>query len=106
LTTNILDLQLCQTLENIFDDGNTLFPSTIIKTKEDIADSYQVFRSLRRSSTTRALEQNISESDIYTVNRWHNVDQAQGNRPSRQMHQHYAQPQLQVAPYVRYTHAM
>jgi hypothetical protein len=62
---------------------------------------HQVFRSFRRSSDTRAIEMNVSKTDIEIVNRWHAVEAAKGNRPNFPMHQHYAQ-----LAFLRYTGAM
>jgi hypothetical protein len=106
LTTAKLDLLLVTILEELHDTNIELFPSSLRQNKEDLGTPYQVFRSLRRASDTRALEKNISKTDIEVVNRWHSVEQAKGNRPSRPMHQHYAQAELLVAPFVRYTTAM
>jgi hypothetical protein len=106
LTTNHLDFLLIVILEELFDEQITLFPMSVRTSKDDLGTVYQVFRSLHRASDTRALEQNVSKTDIEIVNRWHGVEQAKGNRPYRQMHQHYAQAELLVAPYVRYTKSM
>jgi hypothetical protein len=105
LSTKVLDEQLVELLEEIFDDTPKLFP-TSIQNKDEIHPSYQVFRSLRRSSDTRAIEQNVSKSDIDIVNRWHTVEAAKGNRPNLPMAQHYAQVELLLKPFLRYTSAM
>jgi hypothetical protein len=91
LTTSELDNRLVAVLEDFFDNQPNLFPSHIRAKRDEIGTSYQVFRSLRRASDTRALEKNISKTDIELVNRWHTLEKSQGNRPQRPMHQHYAQ---------------
>lgn len=106
LHTKELDIKLASVLEEIYENKRNLFPSNIIQKRDDIANVYQVFRSLRRASNTRAIEQNVSETDIYTVNRWHSIETSRGNKSSRPMHHHYAQAHLQVQPYLRYTIAM
>jgi hypothetical protein len=105
-TSNELDSRLVLLLEDIFEAKPNLFPSHIRANRDEIGTSYQVFRSLRRASDTRALEQNVSKTDIELINRWHNIEKSQGNRPQRPMHQHYAQVDLLLKPYLRYTRAM
>jgi hypothetical protein len=106
LSTQHLDFRLVSTLEEIFDSEPELFPAKIRLNKEEIGTSYQVFRSLRRASDTRAIEQNVLKTDIDMINRWHSIEQSKGNRPFRPMYQHYAQVELLVKPYIRYTSAM
>jgi hypothetical protein len=105
-TTGHLDFRLVSVLEEIFDENIELFPSNIRANKDELGNSYQVFRTLRRSSDTRAIEQNVSRNDIDTVNRWHGTEQASGNRPHRPMYQHYAQVDLLTKPFLRYTRSM
>jgi hypothetical protein len=106
LTTGYLDFKLVSLLEEVHDEAPHLFPSNIKTNKDEIGNCYQVFRSLRRSSDTRAIEKNISRNDIDTVNRWHGTEQAMGSRPYRPMYQHYAQVDLLIKPFLRYTSAM
>lgn len=105
LTTEALDRLLVEILEEIYEDLPALFPPSI-QDKDDISDHYQVYRTLRRSSDTRALEQEVRESDIDIVNRWQTVEKAKGNRPTLQMKYHYAQVELLLEPFLRYTLAM
>lgn len=105
LTTEALDKMLCEVLEDLFDEKPSLFPPSVTN-QEEISDFYQVYRSIRRSSDTRALEQKVSASDIDIVNRWQKVEKAQGNRPALQMKYHYAQVEILLEPFLRYTFAM
>jgi hypothetical protein len=100
-----LDEQFIEVLEEIYEMNNVLFPPSI-STKDEIASSYSVFRSPRRSSDTRALENNVSSTDIGLVNRWHLMEKSQGGKSSLPMYQHYAQIELLVEPFKRYTRAM
>jgi hypothetical protein len=104
-TTDHLDKLLAEILEEIFDDIPSLFPPSI-KSRDEISDCYQVYRSIRRSSDSRALEQKVNESDIDIVNRWQQIEKAQGNRPTFQMKYHYAQVEILLEPFLRYTWAM
>jgi hypothetical protein len=104
-TTHALDDMLTELLEEIYDANPRLFPISVTS-REDISGNYQVFRTYRRSSDTRALEQQISATDIDIVNRWHKMEQAKGSRPAFQMKEHYAQAELLLQPFLRYTTAM
>lgn len=105
LTTDALDKMLVDILEELFDYKHTLFPASV-ETKDDIVDMYQVYRSIRRSSDTRAIEKKVKDSDIDIVNRWQKAEKAQGNRPAFQMKQHYASVEILLEPFLRYTYAM
>jgi hypothetical protein len=106
MTTSFLDVKLAIILEEIFDCQPELFPTTLRTNKDELGNAYQVYRTLRRSPDTRAIEQNVSKVDIETINRWHGTERAAGNRPNRAMYQHYAQVDLLIKPYIRYTKAM
>jgi hypothetical protein len=105
LSTKVLDETLIEVLEEIYDEDSKQYPMSI-QSKDDLHTAYQVFQSLRRSSDTRAIEQNLSRSDTDVVNRWHIFEAAKGSRPNLAMHQHYAQADLLLKPFLRYTKAM
>jgi len=92
-------------LTEIFETDKHLFPITITS-KSQIRDSYQCFRSFRRSSDTRAIQKKVDTKDIDVVNRWRTVEEAQGRRPSRAMRNHYAQLDQLLDPFLRYTFEM
>jgi len=100
-----IDDMLHEALTSIFQNDSTLFPIQIDK-EEKIYTNYQCFRSFRRTSDTRAIEEGVSTTDINIVNRWKTVEDAKGKKPSRSMHLHYAQLELLVAPFLRYTSKM
>ena len=100
-----LDDMLHDVLVDLFDLKRNLFPEDI-KTVEEIRKFYQCFRSFRRASDTRALEVKVSTPDIDIVNRWRKVEAAEGRRPGFDMKQHYAQFDLLLKPFLRYTSAM
>ena len=104
-TSREVDDFLHQVLHEIFAEQPELFPPDITNIDE-ITKHYQSFRTFRRSSDTRALERNISSNDIDVVNRWKTVEEAQGKRPDRSMKQYYAQIELLICPFLRYTHQM
>jgi hypothetical protein len=105
LNSSAIDQGMHEVLEDLFVSHRHLFPSSITS-KEDVLSSYHAFRSFRRSSDTRALNQGVRRDDIDLVNRWHQVEKAGGNRPSFDMRHHYAQYELLVDPFLRYTSSM
>ena len=105
LTHRALNDSLLEVLEDLSDTHRELFPASI-PDKEMLRKRVQVYRTLRRTSDTRALEQKVSQSDIDVVNRWKALERADRNRPHRPMRQHYAELELLIGPFLRYTLAM
>jgi hypothetical protein len=105
LPTRAIDDMLHEVLFDLFESERDLFPKGI-GSKDDLQKMFQAFRSFRRTSDTRALNQKVDKIDIEIVNRWHTIDQAKGSRGSMPMHQHYAQVSQLLEPYLRYTGAM
>jgi hypothetical protein len=87
------------------DHDPTLFPSHI-GSHGDIQTKYQVYRSFRRASDSRAISKEVALADIRVVNRWQKVEKAKGQRPSYDMTQHYAQIDLLIDCFLRYTKVM
>ena len=100
-----LDKMLHELLSHLFTTNKELFPEDI-KSQDDVRKFYQCFRSFRRTSDTRAMEQKVSSADIDIVNRWRKVEAGAGRRPGYTMQQHYAQLDLLLKPFLRYTSAM
>ena len=67
LSVSKLDETLHSYLIRLFREDHE-FPLEV-KSEEDIEDRFSVFRSLRRASDTRALNQNVTTNDIDVVNR-------------------------------------
>ena len=105
VSSSDLDGLLFSLLEDLFEEQNVLFPPEI-KTILDIKERYHSSRTWRRTADTRVIETNVSDKDIDVVNRWKQVESAKGKRPNQPMKQHYAQVELLLAPFKRYTHAM
>ena len=104
-STRALDDCLHEILEELFDLNRELFPP-VITTKEELKKRYQVFRTFRRTSDSRALEEKVGSDDIDVVNRWKSVERAKGARPTRTMRQHYADLSLLLKPFLRHTGSM
>ena len=105
LSTRALDDMLSEVLKQVHAERPNLFPLNIDE-PEKIPSSYQCFRTFRRTSTTRAVEQNVSTSDINVVNKWATKQAAQGKPIRSTMHEHYTQFDLLVEPFLRYTQQM
>jgi hypothetical protein len=105
LTHRSMNDLLLDILEELFDSHKELFPASI-PDKETLRMRIQVYRTLQRTSDTRALEMKVGRNDIDVVNRWKTLEQADGNRPHRPMRQHYAELELLIGPFLRYTKAM
>ena len=105
LSTHCINGCLLDILEELFDTTPGLFPADVTS-KDELSKHYQVFRTLRKTSDTQAIEMKVSKIDINVVNRWSSVENAQGKKVSLPMHQHYAQLELLLKPFLRYTWAM
>jgi len=104
-STKSIDDMLHEALTVIFQENMSLFPIHIDK-PEKISQHYQCFRTFRRSSDTRAIEMGVSATDTNIVNRWKSIENAKGKKPNRAMHLHYAQLELLLGPFLRYTSKM
>jgi hypothetical protein len=103
LSRDIDDL-LHEVLEDLHGSARALFPPDV--ELEDLRKSYQAFRTFRKTSDTRAIEEGVSSDDIDTVNRWKKDEAAGGRRPGRVMRHRYAQFDELLKPFLRYTRAM
>ena len=92
-------------LVKIFQEHKHLFPPEIIS-EEEVITGYQCFRTFRRISNTRAMEEKISSTDIDIINRWKKVEAAKGKRANLPMKHHYAEISILLGPFMRYTKAM
>ena len=105
LSTKTLDDMLHEVLREAYSENPTLFPISV-DNEEKILSNYQSFRTLRRTSTTRAVEKNVSISDINIVNKWATKESVRGKQPKTSMHEHYTQFDLLIEPFLRYTKQM
>jgi hypothetical protein len=106
LSHQSLNNLLLEILEDLFDSHRELFLASITD-KETLRKKVQVYKTLRHTSDTRAINKKVLKSDINIVNRWKSVERADGNRPHRPMRQHYAElEELLFGPFLRYTWAM
>ena len=95
-----------ETMEELFVSRPDLFPKKI-RVLEDIQENFDVFRSLRRGSDTRATELKVDKLDIDVVNRWRSKEAAETRKPHhKSMSSYYAELEMLLDPFLRYTEAM
>ena len=104
LSTKELDRMMHEVLVDLYAIDRSLFPPSI-DTPETIIESYKCFRTFRRTSDTRALDEKVDQTDIDIVNKWEHMGLTK-RKTSQPMRQHYAQFELLVKPFIRYTYAM
>ena len=102
-------------LESLYLRDPSLFPIDIVKKitsekdlKEQFSSWYACYRSFRRTSDSRALDKKneMEKEDVDIVNRWKTIEASKGKRPNLPMKQHYADLQVLLQPFLRYTKAM
>ena len=77
-----LNNEFHEALEKVQNDETNTIPSDV-----DVRKSFNVHRSFRRGTTTRAKEMNVPESIIELNNRWRKVQGKQGGLPRLPMSQ-------------------
>jgi hypothetical protein len=103
-TSEMNDLFL-ESLVEIHDRSPELFGYNI-ESSADLQDKFNVFRSFRRGSESRAVGMKVSEADRYVVNRWKRKESAGSNRVGHSIDQHYVDVALVNESFLRYTGAM
>ena len=96
---------LWATLEEIYFEDPDSFPKDI-RSVDDIQTHINIYRSLRRSSNSRAISKGVKKTDIDIVERWRNEDGSKGKAPSEAMHIGYAEQELLNECFERYTRCM
>ena len=92
-------------LVEMFDENPRLF-GLDIKEASDLSDKYNVFRSFRRGSESRAVAMKVSEADRYVANRWKKKETAGSNKVSHAIDQIYVDVALVKDAFLRHTEAM
>jgi len=104
-TSHTIDEMMGEILVDIFRKIPTLFDIRI-KSSKQVTDNFKSYRSFRRSSDTRALNMKVNSYDIDVINRWSTVEKAQGRKAGLAMKHHYAEVNVLLGPFIRYTKAM
>ncbi|KAI2504187.1 hypothetical protein MHU86_10301 [Fragilaria crotonensis] len=105
LTTSEMNELFLQVLGEIYEEHPGLF-GIDIDDAGDLPDKFNVFRSFRRGSESRAVAMKVSEADRYVVNRWKKKEAAGSNKTSHAIDQHYVDINLVKEAFMRYTDAM
>jgi hypothetical protein len=92
-------------LIEVFEDSPRLF-GLDIKEASDLSEKFNVFRSFRRGSESRAVAMKVSEAERYIVNRSKKKETAGANRVAHAIDQHYVDVALVKDAFLRYTEAM
>lgn len=104
-TTAEMNELFLEVLGEVYDSRADLFGFDI-NNVGDLTDKFNVFRSFRRGSESRAVAMKVSEADRYVVNRWKKKESAGGNRVGHSIDQHYVDVALVNSSFLRYTEAM
>jgi len=75
----------------------------LIEQKIDVTEWFSIFRSLRRGSTARAGELDISENVTNLHNRWRSTEYLKGSRTTSNMRQYYTSLRLTRKVRLKYT---
>ena len=100
-----IDEMMTDVLKEIYQKDKTLF-DVRIKDLKGIEDNFKCYRTFRRSSDTRAINQKVSDVDIDVIHRWSTVEQSKGKKTGLTMKHHYAELNLLLSPFLRYTESM
>ena len=104
-TTSDMNALFLEVLSDIYEDNPKLFGLDISEVG-DLADKFNVFRSFRRGSESRAVAMKVSEADRYVVNRWKKKESAGTGKVSHAIDQHYVDVTMVKESFLRYTTAM
>jgi hypothetical protein len=103
-TADMNDLFL-EILTDIYEEHPKLFGADIAGAG-DLQDKFNVFRSFRRGSESRAVAMKVSEADRYVVNRWKKKESAGTGNVAHTIDQHYVDINMVKESFLRYTTAM
>jgi hypothetical protein len=92
-------------LTDIYEEHPKLFGADIAGAG-DLQDKFNVFRSFRRGSESRAVAMKVSEADRYVVNRWKKKESAGTGNVAHTIDQHYVDINMVKESFLRYTTAM
>jgi hypothetical protein len=104
-TSSYMNETMHEVLLSVLDTHPDLFPHSL-RSEEGILERYDVARSFRRGSQSRAMDKRVSETDRYLVNRWKKKEGAGGKNPNHPIDHHYCDVRQATASFLRYTQAM
>jgi len=92
-------------LESVYEDVPDLFPK-MIEERRDIRENINIFRTLRRSSNSRATSMGVKKTDVAIVCRWSSEENSKTGAPSEAMQIAYTEQYLMDNCFRRYTLSM
>ena len=92
-------------LVEIYEENPRMF-GLDVNDASDLPEKFNVFRSFRRQSESRAVAMRVSEANRYVANRWKKKETAGANRVAHAIDQHYVDVALVKDAFLRYTEAM
>jgi hypothetical protein len=104
-TTGEMNDLFLEVLTDLFEVRRDLF-EVDVKSVGDLQEKYNVFRSFRRGSESRAVAKGVSEADRYVVHRWKRKENSGNNKVSHPIDQLYVDISLVKDSFLRYTQAM
>ena len=104
-TTAEMNDMFHEVLMEIFDEERNLF-AVDIRSPADLVEKYNVFRSFRRGSESRAVSANVSEGDRFMVNRWRKKEKSGTSKIALSIDHQYVDVSLAKDPFLRYTRSM
>ena len=88
-------------LERVRSLDDSLLPHTL-----DICEDFNIYRSLRRGSTARAMDTKVPKSAIDLHNRWRTTENTKGQRVGTSMSDYYTDLRLTINLRLQYTKAL
>jgi len=101
LQSSWIEMEILDRLHSIQSARPDLIPRDL-----NVYEEYGISRSFRRGATTHARNQKVSEGDINLINRWRQVEGAQGRRPKLRMQDHYSEIRQMVPSLLRFSLAL
>ena len=78
----------------------------LIPPSVNVVEEYGIFRSFRRGSLSHARNMGVEGPDLDIINRWRQVENAQGKKPAMRMRDHYSEIRLMLPTLLRYSKAL
>jgi hypothetical protein len=104
-TTADMNEAFLELMCEIYEENPKLFGLDVTSVA-DLSEKFNVFRSFRRGSESRAVAMKVSEADRYVVNRWKKKEKAGTGKVSHEIGQHYVDIAMVKESFIRYTTAM
>ena len=104
-TTADMNEAFLELIVEIYEENSKLF-GLDVNGIGDLSEKFNVFRSFRRGSESRAVAMKVSEADRYVVNRWKKKESAGAGRVAHAIDQHYVDIAMVKDSFIRYTKAM